>query len=598
MKILPYCSDVFHYSRRQTLAVRVGDFQIGGGAPILVQSMTNTSTKDVDATVMQTLELAQAGCEMVRITAPTVKDAELLQEIVAKVRAAGSNVAISADIHFQPKAAFEALKWVDKVRINPGNFVDKGVHQTDQEWSDSEFEQAQQKVNEYFGAFVREAAKYGRAIRIGVNHGSLSARMVYKYGDTVEGMVQSALEFARVCEQENFDQVVFSMKSSNPRVAMQAYRQLASRLDTEHKPYPLHIGVTEAGNGQDARLKSAAGIGSLLLDGLGDTIRVSLTESPVAEVPVARELIRQCTSRVDRPVPKGLTAAWHSFLPNPYSFTRRASLDLQLQQVAIGGANSVRVGGESGCDAQVNLLRCAEWSDSELRRLSIVDAARSQMLLTDRPLELFVESTIQLEDFVMDLPKDQVICWSYVGEDPLTGYRALAAFLHTLKRQDPIVLRYRGSVENGAGLRVAAWLGALLGDGIGDAVSILDEEGNAALSYTYDLLQATGVRKSKAEYIACPSCGRTLFDIETVLADIRNRTGHLKDVSIAVMGCIVNGPGEMADADFGYVGGAPGKISLYEGKQLVKKNVPQAHAIDELVQLLIERGRWVDPAVS
>ena len=335
----PYVADRFNAVRRETVQVRVGEALIGGGAPILVQSMTTTKPKDVEKTVAETLALAKVGCGLVRITAPTFADAQGLEEVMKQVRAAGCKVPVSADIHFQPKAAFEALKWVEKVRINPGNFVDTGILTLDQQ-TDKLFDEGKEKVAEAFTPFVQEAKRLGRAIRIGVNHGSLAARMIYRYGDTVEGMVESAMEYLAVCEAEHFDQVVLSLKSSNPRVAIAAYRMLAARIKQEgFKPYPFHVGVTEAGAGADGRLKSAAGIGALLLDGLADTIRVSLTEDPVAEVPVAQELIKACA------LPAAPTAYNVPVLEkDPYHYERRATTPVAVSGVEIGGSHPVKVG--------------------------------------------------------------------------------------------------------------------------------------------------------------------------------------------------------------------------------------------------------------
>jgi len=583
-KIELFRPDLLCPSRRQTIEVRVGNQVIGGDNPILVQSMVNTSTKDVDATVMQTLELAEAGCQMVRITAPTAKDAELLGVIHKRVREAGCDIPLSADIHFQPKAAFEALKWVEKVRINPGNFVDQGI-MSNREWTDEDFERGAQKVYDTFAPLVREAKERGVALRIGTNHGSLSARMLYRFGDTVEGMVESALEYLRVCESEDFDQIVFSMKASNPRIAMEAYRLLALRLDNEHKPYPFHVGVTEAGDGMDARLKSAVGIGSLLLDGIGDTIRVSLTEHPVAEVPVAQQLIAQAAPE------KVCYSADRIPTFNPYEYQRRLTREIHVGEIPVGGSHIVSVGAAKPSDNTP--VRQAEWYDSSLRRISAKDILEANLEIGDRPLEIFVEHPEQLSDLENLDKGDQPCVWSYTGQHPLTGYRTLWRFLQDHFPEDPILIRAK--VSQAQQLYHTAWIGSLLCDGVGDMVAISDTEGNGMPEFTFDVLQAAGVRKTKTEFVACPSCGRTLFDLEEVLAKVRERTGHLKELSIAVMGCIVNGPGEMADADFGYVGGAPGKISLYEGKTLVKKNIPQASALDELEELLKSRGVWTDP---
>ncbi len=579
---LDYMSDRYHPVRRITVPVKVGDKIIGGNAPILLQSMTTTSPKDVAATVRQTLELANVGCELVRITAPTVKDAECLQEIVRLVRAAACQVPISADIHFQPRAAFEALKWVEKVRVNPGNFVDSGI-MTLKEISDAEFQAGRQKVFDAFGPFVREAKSRGAALRIGVNHGSLSARMLYRHGDTVEGMVESALEFLDVCEGENFDQIVFSLKASNPRVAMQAYRMLAARLDSEgRKAYPFHVGVTEAGEGEDGRLKSAVGIGSLLLDGLGDTIRVSLTEHPVAEIPVARDLAKVCTpANVERFSAPALSI-------DPFHYRRRPSAEVVCGSLTIGGTQMVRAGIEAAAlnadvIRRIGADRGPEWISGE-----------APVALPRLP-ERQIVSAQALEELARTGISGPAQCFSYTGADVVSGYRALCSVLDFLGRNDPIILRAELPAEAASRMKVAAQLGSLLGDGIGDALVLGGEDGLASLDYAYDLLQAAGLRRTKTEYVSCPGCGRTLFNLQDVIGTIKSRTGHLKNVSIAVMGCIVNGPGEMADADFGYVGGAPGHISLYEGKTLVQRNIPESEALDALVELIRSRGKWIDP---
>lgn len=578
---MQYMADRFHPSRRATIAVRVGDKVIGGGAPVLVQSMTTTSPKDIAATVKQTLELASVGCELVRITAPTVKDAECLQEIMRLVRAAGCTVPVSADIHFQPRAAFEALKWVEKVRINPGNFVDSGI-MTLKEISEAEFAAGRQKVFDAFGPFVREAQARGVALRIGVNHGSLGARMLYRHGDTVEGMVESALEFLDVCEAENFDQVVFSLKASNPRVAMQAYRMLSARLDAEgRKPYPFHVGVTEAGEGEDARIKSAVGIGSLLLDGLGDTVRVSLTEHPVAEIPVARDLVRVCSLTEPQPL-----FAVPSLSIDPFHYSRRSSNEIQLPGLSLGGLQPVRVAIDAKASALESCLGGDRAPECVHGESALLPALPLRDISSPEGLAALASGSSEVAG---------IHAWSYSGPAPVAGYRALVSALEFLGRRDPIVLKAALPSDAPGKMRVAAELGSLLNDGIGDALLLEGADAPSSLDYAYDLLQAAGLRRTKTEYVSCPGCGRTLFNIQEVIGIIKARTGHLKSVSIAVMGCIVNGPGEMADADFGYVGGAPGHISLYEGKSLVQKNIPESQALDALVELIRSRGKWIDP---
>jgi (E)-4-hydroxy-3-methylbut-2-enyl-diphosphate synthase len=612
----PYLSDRFNPRRRKTLKVRVGNRYIGGGAPILVQSMTTTNTKDVDATVFQTLELAKAGCELVRITAPTQKDSECLQEIVKKVRAAGCDVPISADIHFQPRAAMEAVKWVEKVRINPGNYVDsKGA--TQRLYDDKSFAEGTQKVYDAFSPLVREAKARGVCLRIGTNHGSLSDRMMWKYGDTIEGMVESALEYLRVCEAENFDQIVFSMKSSNPRVVVEAYRLLAARVDREHKPYPFHVGVTEAGDGEDGRLKSSVGIGALLLDGLGDTVRVSLTEDPVFEIPVAKALVEMCDTSLP-PASASLPEAM-----NFYEFQRRDVPVVELAGLAVGGREKIAVGApDPAPETLPKGERRLEWlttPDSHAvrdglatvwepgavefaiaTRHPLVSLTDSHLLKHDsdlpQGLEIVVTDPANLDKLPAEIFGLPHLFWSVApAKYPVAAYRYLAAWLARKGRRDPIILRGNTDGTPGGNMLLAATFGSLLVDGIGDMVHVTATPARAAMHLAYDILQASGVRKTKPEYVACPSCGRTLFDLQTTTQKIRARTAHLKNISIAIMGCIVNGPGEMADADFGYVGGAPNKVNLYVGRECVKKNIPEAEAPEALVLLIKEHGRWIEP---
>ncbi len=621
---LIYCENRFAPKRRKTLKVAVGNRFIGGDSPILVQSMTTTNTKDIDATVFQTLELAKAGCELVRITAPTQKDSECLKEIMAKVRAAGCDVPVSADIHFQPRAALEAVKWVEKVRINPGNFVDS-KSAVMREYDDESFSSGTQKVYDAFAPLVRIAKDRGVCLRIGTNHGSLSDRMMWKYGDTIEGMVESALEYLKVCEAENFDQIVFSMKSSNPRVVVEAYRLLAARLDRGHKPYPFHIGVTEAGDGEDGRLKSSVGIGALLLDGIGDTVRVSLTEDPVQEIPVAKALVALCdTNKI--PAVMALPEA----IPF-YEFQRRETFALHLGTLAIGAREKIAVGTEDpAAEALPKGDRKIEWittKDSHGPRENIpslweantvefaigtknngVSLITSQILqgLSDYPknLEIQVEDLAHLDSLPEEIFQLPNLFWSCLPEksgnktNMVGRYRYLAAWLAQKNRRDAIIVRGFSDGSAEGNMLLAAQFGSLLVDGLGDMLFVQGPAGvKACMHLGYDILQAAGVRKTKPEYVACPSCGRTLFDLQTTTQKIRSRTAHLKNISIAIMGCIVNGPGEMADADFGYVGGAPNKVNLYVGRDVIKKNIPEEEAPEALVNLIKEHGRWIEPSL-
>ncbi len=571
---LSYVKNRFSPVRRKTVQVHVGNAVIGGGAPVLVQSMTTTKPKDVEKTVAETIALANAGCELVRITAPTLADAEALEEAMKRIRAAGCNVPVSADIHFQPKAAFEALKWVEKVRINPGNFVDSGIATLERQ-AEKNFDEGRERVFETFTPFVREAKRLGRAIRIGVNHGSLSARMLYRYGDTVEGMVESAMEYLAVCEAEHFDQVVVSLKSSTPRVAICAYRMLAMRLEAEHfKPYPFHVGVTEAGAGEDGRLKSSVGIGSLLLDGLADTIRVSLTEDPVAEVPVARELVKACALPE-----KELRFEVPEWKKDPYHYERLETSPVEFSGVSLGGKEPVRVGAVADAVSLSKKARSAEFAFTGLDSQGVV----------------VFKDAFDVAAFAagnMVVPENSLV--AYVGENAAFGTRALVSALSAKGAKNPVLLYRKLENSEVEKLRVAAEFGSLLSDGIGDALVLDSADEKAAVSLAFDILQAAGIRRSKTEFISCPSCGRTLYNIQNVLGKIQARLGHLQNLSIAVMGCIVNGTGEMADADFGYVGGAPGFINLFEGKTCVKKNVPEADALDELEELIKSRGRYIE----
>ncbi len=650
-----YLANRFAPSRRKTLEVRVGNRVIGGNAPILVQSMTTTSTQDVDATVFQALEMAKAGCELVRITAPTQKDAECLRDIVAKIRLAGCQVPISADIHFQPRAAFEALKWVEKVRINPGNFVDVKLPNP-RPYDEASFAVGAEKVYEVFAPFVKEAKERGVALRIGTNHGSLSDRMMWKFGDTVEGMVESALEYLRVCEDLHFDQIVFSMKASNPRVAVQAYRLLAARLANGHKPYPFHVGVTEAGDGEDGRLKSAVGIGALLLDGLGDTVRVSLTEDPVHEIPVAEQLIAACPAQGQwqaTSIPEDL---------NFYNYSRRSTSPVSLGLLQVGEREPIAIGTlHPGSETLPTGERKVEWlsasADAERFhelptgvRVGSTVKAEIEAFLSEKSTAIHTENGSQwlviddsdlLANFIQmdswpgstafaksssslqqsgsganpifevqvlhseELPDllgklatvSGTFLWSIpYDEDVVLKTRHLAASLAQAGRKDLIVLRGKTDHTPQGNMSVAARLGSLLVDGIGDMLCLESPAGiRAAMNLGYDILQAAGVRKSKPEYVSCPSCGRTLFDLQSTTQKIRSHTAHLRNISIAIMGCIVNGPGEMADADFGYVGGAPGKVNLYVGRNCVKKNIPEGDAPQALIDLIKEHGRWVEP---
>jgi len=696
-----YCASRFRTVRRPTLEVMVGAVGVGGSHPIRLQSMTTSDTQDVAATVRQSIALAEVGCEIVRITAPNVAAAKCLREIRAQFTAAGfGGVPLVADIHFLPSAAMEAVEHVEKVRVNPGNYADKKRFAV-REYSDADYDLELQRLHEAFSPLVRRCRELGRALRIGTNHGSLSDRIMNRYGDTPLGMVESALEFLRIAESHGFRQTILSMKASNPKVMIEAYRLLVERMQQEDMHYPLHLGVTEAGDGEDGRIKGAIGIGSLLLDGLGDTIRVSLTEDSVYEIPVARAIAEKAMSlwqKSDSSSPGEATAAGGTRLRgpkprpeaentdsvDPYHFARRETTTLQLGAgCTVGPENPPRVivriepADLAGLDAKFKGLKAA---DTPLEGLLIPVATAGEIAAATaalsrcslRPAFVVVElaGAIAPEDIpaaALKLvllrrfsagdgeilsqfarvvrrngwhlacninPPDLVALGSTLGalgDDRLIftvgefsdfptfrfsdfsapshavgAYRAAAGQLGALGLRAPLWIRntaanaVRGDNSFLSRLIEASFLtGSLLGDGLGDLVSVETEADPArAVRLGYNILQGAGARISKTEFVACPSCGRTLFDLQTTTQRIRAQTGHLKGIKIAIMGCVVNGPGEMADADFGYVGGAPGKINLYVGRQCVQYNLPQAEADARLIALIKEHGKWVEPAAA
>ena len=668
-----YVADAFAPRRRRTRVVQVGCVGVGGEHPIRLQSMTTTDTLDTAGTADQVERLVGAGCEIVRITAPSRKEAGNLAAIRQELRRRGVAVPLVADIHYTPGAALIAAEHVEKVRINPGNYADKKKFEV-REYTDAQYAEEVARAAERFRPLVRRCRELGRSLRIGTNHGSLADRVMNRYGDTPRGMVESALEFLDVCEDEGFRDVVFSMKASNAQVAIHAYRLLAARLE-ERAPgapaYPFHLGVTEAGDAEDGRIKSAIGIGALLEDGIGDTIRVSLTEDPVKEIPVARAIAERCRARLAQAPPQRIDPG-ADFTEDPCAHRRRATRSVGRAGSAIGGENPVRAELHLG-PLPADPAGAARDLAASLGRLPEItcegisvdlhdagDAARLRELAgslaaagLDLPIGLRAETGLAadhagassrlivcagdlIEDEDLDeaaraaaaagvpiewelrapLPRlasllDRVLDASaragahdlLVSTDgselPVHAARVLAARLRARGAADvPIVLRHR--LEGGGdGQLVAAGidLGAPLCDGIGDAVSLAGfGDAGPALDTVYRVLQGARLRTTRTEFISCPSCGRTLFDLEETTARIKARTQHLAGVKIAVMGCIVNGPGEMADADFGYVGSGPGTVNIYVGQDCVERHVPSAVAADRLVELIRSRGRWRDPA--
>jgi (E)-4-hydroxy-3-methylbut-2-enyl-diphosphate synthase len=613
--LVNYCVDPLQYHRRATREVKVGTVGIGSDNPIRVQSMITCDTMDTEASIQQTIELANVGCEIVRITAPTVKDARNLEHIVKGLREHGCDVPIVADIHFKPEAAMEAAKWVDKVRINPGNYADSKKFVI-REYTDEQYAGELNRIRERFSPLVDLCKKRGIAMRIGTNHGSLSDRILNRYGDTPLGMVESALEFARIARDLDYHDFIFSMKASNPKIMIAAYRLLVARLN-ELGPdwnYPLHLGVTEAGEGEDARIKSAIGIGSLLADGIGDTIRVSLTEDSPQEIPVAKALIAniQKTPNAQLPTPN----VQLSF--DPFSYQRRAT-----ETIAVAGVGSSAVASAKADDPDRVKLGDGELIRVVVRQNNFDKIAHKIDKMGDYKPEILYENA----DIAEVDPRDEtaiaklnversaqlVTVRDDIDLSIIAAFRLLAA---RLQPRHPILLKdmsdCRASVsdadlKDGVShkrpttflqtlLTASTNIGSLLCDGIGDAILVQGEEApGQALRLSYNILQAAGSRIFKTDYVACPSCGRTLFNLQTTTAKIKAATSHLKGVKIAIMGCIVNGPGEMADADFGYVGGAPGKVNLYVGKTAVKFNIPEAEAVDRLKDLIREHGKWAEP---
>ncbi|MBA3961365.1 MAG: (E)-4-hydroxy-3-methylbut-2-enyl-diphosphate synthase [Chthoniobacterales bacterium] len=585
---MKYCASAFSYQRRVSREVMVGHVGVGGENPIRVQSMITCDTMDTEASIAQTMELAAVGCEIVRITAPTVKDAANLQHIVRGLRERGCEVPIVADIHFKPDAAMEAAKWVEKVRINPGNYADSKKFKI-VEYTDEQYAAELARIRERFAPLVRLSKERGIAMRIGTNHGSLSDRIMNRYGDTPLGMVESALEFARIARELDYHALIFSMKSSNPKVMIAAYRLLVARLNEEGADwnYPIHLGVTEAGEGEDARIKSAIGIGSLLRDGIGDTIRVSLTEDSIHEIPVARALAESTDPHGT--VSDSLTS---SLSYDPFSYQRRASEAISIADVRMGGEELVRVAIRQEAYDKIahKVDRMGDYKPEfvyESAKVAEVDPRDDSAIAA---LNAEAQARLVAVADGVDLPV-------------IAAYRLLAA---KLESRHPILLKDSLTIsQNPAAeflptlLQAATNIGSLLCDGIGDAILVQGEHGpSQALRLSYNILQAAGTRIFKTDYVACPSCGRTLFNLQTTTARIKAATVHLKGVKIAIMGCIVNGPGEMADADFGYVGGAPGKINLYVGKTAVKFNIPEGEAVDRLKDLIRGHGKWVEPALE
>ncbi|MBL3655421.1 (E)-4-hydroxy-3-methylbut-2-enyl-diphosphate synthase [Fulvivirga sediminis] len=652
IKTKKYCNSLVSYSRRLSREVFVGDVPMGAHNPIRVQSMTTVDTMDTMGSVEQVLRMVEAGCEYVRITAPSIKEAQNLENIKKELRARGCNVPLVADIHFTPNAAELAARIVEKVRINPGNYADKKKFEQI-EYTDDSYNAELDRIREKFTPLVNICKEYGTAMRIGTNHGSLSDRIMSRYGDTPLGMVESALEFLRICDDLNYHDIVLSMKASNTQIMVEAYRLLVNKLNEEGlQPYPLHLGVTEAGEGEDGRIKSAVGIGLLLEDGLGDTVRVSLTEEPEAEAPVAQVMVDRYEDRQ----PHNAIAAINENPIDPFQYARRETAEV----VNIGGQNVPRVIADfSHVEVQdykdlrsighFYLPEPDKWRMNDLGADYIYSGSKPIPFMLPNGLKEIIDfeawkplqqdqnkvPLFKVKEYLdMDLKHEQlnfvqlsltdlnasvihelqhdatvVLVIETTNKHGLAEQRRAVFELINKKLPTPVIFKrtYGDLSEDELQIYSATDLGGLLVDGLGDGVMLGMDKQIKSLTkdevlpqveklnnIAFGILQAARTRMTKTEYISCPSCGRTLFDLQETTAMIRKRTDHLKGVKIGIMGCIVNGPGEMADADYGYVGSGKGKITLYKGQEVMKRGVPSENAVDELIEIIREDGNWIE----
>jgi (E)-4-hydroxy-3-methylbut-2-enyl-diphosphate synthase len=636
------------YQRRKTSTVNIGDLAMGSDFPIRIQSMTTTDTMDTQKSVEQIKRMVEAGCELVRLTAPSLKEAQNLAEIKKAMNAIGIYVPLVADIHFTPNAAELAARIVEKVRVNPGNYADKKKFQVF-EYSDAAYAEEIDRIREKFLPLVGICKEYGTAMRIGTNHGSLSDRILSKYGDTPLGMVESAMEFLRICEAENYHNIVLSMKASNPQVMVQAYRLLVQTMNANNMFYPLHLGVTEAGDGDDGRIKSALGIGALLEDGIGDTIRVSLTEDPEFEVPVAQRLANRYSNRAGHSPIQPASKIFYTTASRFYKFEKRKTNEVynfgaqhvprvianfSEKQLEISDLNQVGFSYDALTDKWMMSDLGADFVYLGNKSLSfmlpmglkaIYDAKTWNLLLDKTNAFPLLEPSEFLSNPILSSTLNFLLidCNDLENQDLLAKIKTqknivlilqshnsatmpdLRNAFGILEEQEilcPVVIglsENHGNTEESLDLTMlfsATDAGSLLTDGFGDGLFFVKstQDKKRLNEISFGILQAARARISKTEYISCPSCGRTLFDLQETTAMIRKRTDHLKGVKIAIMGCIVNGPGEMADADYGYVGSGPGKITLYKGKEVVKKSVNSAEAVDELIELIKSDGNWLE----
>ncbi len=580
-----FCTSLIKYHRRKSWVVNIGNVPLGGNHKVRIQSMTNTNTLDTEATVNQCIRLIEAGAEYVRITAPGIKEAENLANIKDQLRSKGYDTPLIADIHFNPKAAEIAAKIVEKVRINPGNYIDKKKFESI-EYTDNEYIAEVEKIKERFMPLIEICKLHGTAMRIGTNHGSLSDRIMSRYGDTPLGMVEATMEFLRICMEANYRDVVISLKASNTRIMVQAYRLMVNKMEAEGMYFPLHLGVTEAGDGEDGRIKSAIGTGALLADGIGDTIRVSLTEAPENEIPAAQKLVEHIQHISSDNI---INSTYNHLTFNPFEYNKRPSKKIKN---LIGGNNRVLV--------------CARQNVPKNRKTAYPDIVFLPQGIQSEKKEIellhFVE--IDCNNLTMSHLADAisqpntVLVAEASTQNPIALWRNLFFALMELNSDVPVILKKTYSETQLEKLQIAAAcdVGALLIDGFADGIFIENQSDTISqqevVSLMFGILQGSRVRYTKTEYISCPSCGRTLFDLEDVTAKIKAQTNHLTGLKIGIMGCIVNGPGEMADADYGYVGTGIGKVNLYKGKTVMKRNIASENAVFELINLIKEHGDW------
>jgi len=618
---MKYCESIFETKRRPTRTVMVGGVAVGSDHPIRMQSMTTSSTHDVSATIDQAMRLADAGCEIVRVTVQGMREARACEQIKNGLVQRGYQVPLVADIHFYPPAALEAVEFVDKVRINPGNFVDRRASFKVIEYTDATYQKEIEKIEQKFTPLVEKCKRLKRAMRIGTNHGSLSDRIMNRYGDTPEGMVESAVEFARICRAHDFHDLIFSMKSSNPQVMILAYRLLAAKMYELGWDYPLHLGVTEAGEGEDGRIKSAMGIGSLLLDGIGDTIRVSLTEDPWHEIDPCKRLVqlaakeRGCASFEEKYRDFRNIEKRKVVFPTHLGLHKQGTVSLNIEPMEAQDPSFYKA---IGCESKLErtsvdslVLR----SKDQLLKETLHE--RGVGILEPRTIDEALQQKVGSQFSLKQAGHGDVICveggdpaiWGALkelnvalillrpkAEQRVHFSRRFFDWLKESQIEVPVLLNFVYSCsKEELIIEASAECGALLCDGLADGLCL---EGPYELSFlrefSFNILQAARRRLIKTDFISCPSCGRTLFDLQEVTKRIRSRTSHLVGVKIAIMGCIVNGPGEMADADFGYVGSRPGKIDLYVGKECVEKNIDFAESDERLVALIRSHGRWQD----